>query len=68
MNKEITLQNPKLSFLLFFLFTSWIIYNSFSFFPILENDSFSYINNESIRLSLYPLLIDILNNNHKLII
>ena len=68
MNIKITLQNSKFSFLLFFLFTSLIIYNSFSFFPILENDSFSYVNNESIRLSLYPLLIDFLNNDHKLII
>ena len=68
MNTKVTSQNSRLSFILVFLFTSLIIYNSFSFFPILENDSLSYINNESIRLSIYPLLIDTLNNNHKLII
>ena len=67
MNTKVTSQNSSL-FILVFLLTSLIIYNSFSFFPILENDSLSYINNESIRLSIYPLLIDTLNNNHKLII
>ncbi len=48
-----------------FLFFSFLIYSiiyfSPSFFPLIENDSLSYVNNESIRLSLYPFIIDIFN-------
>ena len=34
----------------------------------LENDIYSYINNENIRLSLYPLLIDIFNTNYEYLV
>ena len=46
----------------------FVIFSSPSFFPIIENDSFSYINNESIRLSLYPYLIDLFEENLKRVI
>ena len=46
----------------------FVILSSPSFFPIIENDSFSYINNESIRLSLYPYLIDLFDENLKRVI
>ena len=45
-----------------------VILSSPSFFPLIENDSFSYINNESIRLSLYPYLIDLFGENLKMVI
>jgi len=44
------------------------IISSPSFFPLIESDSFSYINNESIRLSLYPYLIDLFDENLKSVI
>lgn len=68
MNTKITFENSFIKLLLLFLFTYLVIYYSFSFFPILEQDSFSYLNNESIRLSIYPLLIDILQNDYQLVI
>ena len=46
----------------------FIIISSPSFFPLIESDSFSYINNESIRLSLYPYLIDLFDENFKSVI
>ena len=45
-----------------------VILSSPSFLPLIENDSFSYINNESIRLSLYPYLIDLFGENLKMVI
>ena len=45
-----------------------VILSSPSFFPLIENDSFSYINNESIRLSLYPYLIDLFGENLKMVV
>ena len=39
-----------------------------SFFEILENDSLSYINNESIRSALYPSLIDFFETNYNYVI
>ena len=51
------------NFLLLFFISSSIIFYSPSFFEILENDSLSYINNESIRSALYPSLIDFFKTN-----
>lgn len=45
-----------------------VILSSPSFLPLIENDSFSYINNESIRLSLYPYLIDLFGENLKMVV
>ena len=54
--------------LLFFFISLIIILFSPSLFERLENDSYSYINNENIRLSLYPLLIDIFNTNYEYLV
>ena len=51
-----------------FSFSTLIILFSPSFLPLIENDSFTYIRNESIRLSLYPILIDLFNENLKLVV
>ena len=55
------IKKGKLLFIFAFVMTSIIF--SPSFFPLIENDSYSYIRNESIRLSLYPLLISLFDNN-----
>ena len=54
-------------FLLFFISLSIIFYSP-SFFEILENDSLSYINNESNRFALYPSLIDFFETNFNYVI
>ena len=56
------------NFLLLFFISLSIIFYSPSFFEILENDSLSYINNESIRFALYPSLIDFFETNYNYII
>ena len=57
-----------INFLLLFFISLLIIFYSPSFFEILENDSFSYINNESIRYALYPSLIDFFQTNYNYVI
>ena len=56
------------NFLLLFFISLSIIFYSPSFFEILENDSLSYINNESIRFALYPSLIDFFETNYNYVI
>ena len=56
------------NFLFLFFISLSIIFYSPSFFEILENDSLSYINNESIRFALYPSLIDFFETNYNYVI
>ena len=56
------------NFLFLFFISLSIIFYSPSFFEILENDSLSYINNESNRFALYPSLIDFFETNYNYVI
>lgn len=68
MKKINFLKNIYFNFFLLFFLTNVIINYSFSFFPIIESDSLSYINNENIRLAIYPFIIDLFKGNYDLII